>query len=216
MTARAYHLQELEIARSPADPRRVMPVILPRHRRILDIGAGAGQTLIASELTAEVLAVGVDVDQAALRLGRELTQQIAFSAAQAEALPFADATFDLVLARVSLPWTNLPAAVQELGRVTQAGGDVWLVLHSLRKTMRDLADNLRRGQAKHALYRSYVLANGLTWHLTGHLVRNPFSAHERYESFQTVTAMRRALAAAGFVDLVVQQNPHFVITARKA
>lgn len=215
MTARAYHLQELEIARSPADPRRVMPVILPHHQRILDIGAGAGQTLIASQLTAQTLAVGVDVDMDALLLGRQLTQQVAFGAARAESLPFAAASFDLVLARVSLPWTNLPLALREIGRVTRAGGDVWLVLHSLRKTVYDLADNLRRRQARHALYRSYVLANGLTWHLTGHLLRNPFAADERYESFQTVAAMRRALVAAGFADLAVQHSPHFVITARK-
>ncbi len=61
---------------------------------------------------------------------------------------------------MTLPLTYLPAAVQEIGRVTAPGGDLWLVLHSLDKTVRDLRASLRSGQWKRAVYRSYVLANG--------------------------------------------------------
>ncbi|HSN75228.1 MAG TPA: class I SAM-dependent methyltransferase, partial [Anaerolineae bacterium] len=159
MTSRDYHLRELAIAQSPADPRHVMPAILPRHRRILDIGCGAGQTFIASDLAPGVQAAGLDVDFEALLLGRELTQRVCFVAGQAEHLPFPDARFDLVLSRVTLPLTDLPAAVREIGRVTAPGGDLWLVLHSLDKTLRDLRESLRSGQWKRALYRSSVLAN---------------------------------------------------------
>ncbi len=112
MTSSEYHLRELEIAQSPNDPRHVMPMILPRHRRILDIGCGAGQTFIASDLVPGVQAAGLDVDFEALLLGRELTQRVGFTAGQAEHLPFPDASFDLVLSRVTLPLTYVPAAVR--------------------------------------------------------------------------------------------------------
>ena len=55
-----YHLRELAIANDPSDPRRNMPHLEETDRRILDVGCGAGQTLIASAPVAEVLAVGVD------------------------------------------------------------------------------------------------------------------------------------------------------------
>ena len=41
-----YHLLELEIARSPDDPRCVMPELRPSYRAVLDVGCGAGQTLL--------------------------------------------------------------------------------------------------------------------------------------------------------------------------
>ncbi|MCB0205774.1 MAG: hypothetical protein KDH89_13210 [Anaerolineae bacterium] len=69
MSTRAYHLHELEIARSLDDSRRVMPEIRPQHRRVLDLGCGAGQTLIASDLPRETWAAGVDVDFDALLTG---------------------------------------------------------------------------------------------------------------------------------------------------
>ncbi|MCS6844817.1 MAG: methyltransferase domain-containing protein [Caldilineales bacterium] len=215
MSSREYHLRELAIAQSPDDPRHVMPTIRPWHRRILDVGGGAGQTLIASrnQIAADALQVSLDLDLEALRLGQELTSAVCFVAGSAEALPFADASFDLVISRVTLPLTYLPAAVAEIGRVTAVGGEVWLVLHSLRRTLRLLAENLRQRQLKHALYRCYVLANGALLHLTGRLL--PFPSDGHYESFQTTASIRRELERAGFADLVVIQGRHFVASARK-
>ena len=213
MSSRDYHLRELAIARSPDDPRHVMPVILPRHRHILDIGCGAGQTFIASDLAPGVQATGLDVDMEALLLGRELTQRVAFIAGQAEHLPFTDASFDLVLSPVTLPLTYVPAAVREIGRVTAPGGDLWLVLHSLDKTVHDLRASLRSGQWKRAVYRSYVLANGALFHATGRLAPSPQGGH--YESFQTNAGVRRELQRAGFENIVAVRGRHFVVTASK-
>jgi SAM-dependent methyltransferase len=84
MSALAYHLSELEIARSANDPRRTMPVLPDPFRSILDLGCGAGQTLIACDLGPEVLACGVDVDEEALKLGRQWSQQICFVRAQGD------------------------------------------------------------------------------------------------------------------------------------
>jgi ubiquinone/menaquinone biosynthesis C-methylase UbiE len=213
MSTRAYHLRELAIARSPDDIRYVMPKITARHRRILDVGCGAGQTLIASELAPDVQAVGIDIDQEALELGGELTDRVRFVAGGAEALPFADGSFDLVIARVALPLTYVPAAVAEMGRVLAPGGDVWLVLHSLNRTIRLLAGNARHLQAKRAVYRSYVLANGSLYHLTGRMVPLPTSG--RYETFQTDRSIARELRRAGFGAIRTARGYHYIVSATK-
>lgn len=213
MRTRDYHLGELAIAQSPDDPRHAMPTIRPEHHRILDVGCGAGQTLIASPLDRDALAVGIDVDFEALALGTELTEAVHFACSVAEALPLADASFDLVFSRVTLPLTYLPAAVAEIGRVLRPGGDVWLLLHSLDRTVRLLADNVAHLQLKRAAYRSYVLANGLLFHLAHRMV--PFPTDGHYESFQTKAAIRRELDRAGFEAINFPPGRHFVVTATK-
>jgi len=74
----AYHVLELQIASDPVDRRRCMPAIRSEHRRIVDVGCGAGQTLIASRLGANVTAVGIDCDERALELGRHLNPHLPF------------------------------------------------------------------------------------------------------------------------------------------
>ena len=124
-----YHLLELLIATAPIGPLRVMPPISGRERGILDVGCGAGQTLIASPIPDGAVAVGADVDAGALALGRQLTSRVRFVRAAGEALPFAAASFDLVVSRVALPYMDLPVALAEMRRVLRAGGRLWLALH---------------------------------------------------------------------------------------
>src|SRR5947208_687671 len=128
MGIRVYHLRELEIARSPFDPRHVMPPVLPGIRRVLDIGCGAGQILIVAEMGA-ARKVGIDLDFEALRLGKQLSRDIDLVSATGEALPFRDNTYDLVISRVALPYMHIPNVVREAGRVLASDGHVWFVLH---------------------------------------------------------------------------------------
>lgn len=213
MSTRAYHLTELQIAHSPDDPRHVMPTIRADHRRVLDVGGGAGQTLIASELAPEVQAIVIDVDFEALLLGTELTSGIAFVNGQVEHLPFADGFFDLAIARVVLPLTFIPLAIGELGRVLRPGGDIWMSLHSVSRTIRNLASSVTRFQPKHALYRSYVLGNGALFHISGKLIPSPTTG--RYESFQTDSSISRELRLAGFDQITAQHGRHYIVTATK-
>ncbi|MEZ4769786.1 MAG: class I SAM-dependent methyltransferase [Caldilineales bacterium] len=214
MSTRAYHLHELEIARSQEDSRRVMPEIRPQHRRVLDLGCGAGQTLIASDLPAGTWAAGVDVDFDALLLGQELAAPLAFVNGLAEGLPFADAVFDLVIARVVLPFVRIRPALAEIGRVLRPGGDLWMLVHPPRRAWRSLraAAGARNGQG--ALHQGYVLANGALFHLIGEVAPSPASG--RYESFQTAHAMIRELRRVRLNDvIVVRARHHTVMTAVK-
>ncbi|MEA3335014.1 MAG: class I SAM-dependent methyltransferase [Chloroflexota bacterium] len=213
MSSRDYHVKELNIAQNPDDPRHVMPIIGPDHWRILDVGCGAGQTLIASNLNPDVVATGIDIDFEALALGRELSAAVAFVAGEAEKLPFADASFDLVLARVVLPLTHIPHTIGEISRVVGPGGDIWLVLHPISRTLQNLWDSLRQHRLKNAIYRLYVLANGLLFEATGQLFPFPLNGH--YESFQTCSSITRQLQQAGFGNIEIDQTDHFVVTATK-
>lgn len=215
MTSKAYHLQELEIARNHDDPRHIMPPISAQQEKILDVGCGAGQTLIASQLPAGVTAVGVDLDLSALVLGRQMSKGIRFVCARGEALPFPSDYFDLVICRVAIPYMHVRTALSEMRRVLKVGGTLWAVLHPVSMTLGELTGNLSRLEVKGAVYRLYVLVNGVVSHITGREVRAPFGKQE-YESFQTMRGMRRTLTRAGFEEVVFDKSKGFVVTAKKA
>jgi ubiquinone/menaquinone biosynthesis C-methylase UbiE len=214
MGTRDYHLQELSIATDPRDPRRAMPPVGPGHRRILDVGCGAGQTLIASNLESGVLAVGVDVDHTVLSLGKRLSDTVQFVRGSGEALPFKDECFDLVICRVALPYMHVYTALAEMCRVLRGGGDLWLVLHPFGMTAKELTTNMARFQIRGAIYRMWVLTNGLTLHAFGRQWALPFKGG-RYESWQTRRGITRALKAAGFERVEISLGRHFVVTAMK-
>ena len=209
-----YHRLELSIATDPNDSRRVMPVVEARHRRILDIGCGAGQTLIGSNLREGVSAVGLDLDHAALAIGKQLSPSIHFVSGRGESLPFQNGFFDLVICRVSLPYMHIARALSEMARVTAPGGDLWLVLHPFSMTAKEFGTNVTHLQLKAGLYRLWVLINGLTLNTLGTQMHWPGNPN-RYETWQTSGAIKRALLAAGFDRVQVHRENHFVITAKK-
>jgi SAM-dependent methyltransferase len=207
-----YHLSELRIALSESDPRRILPSIPQGGRRILDVGCGAGQTLIASKLDERSFLCGIDVDFMALRLGRRLAPNILFVAAQGERIPFQAASFDVLICRVALPYLGIGDALGEFRRVLRPGGFLWLVLQPFKHTATELRNSLREGRLKDAIFRFYVMVNGLVFNLTGRQFRFPLG-HGRQESFQTSWGIRRALLSNGFHQIKITHEPHFVVTA---
>jgi len=97
-------------------------------RRVLDIGCGDGTYLLAAaEAGAE--ATGVDRStemlEAARRRAKERGARVALEAADAGSLPFADGTFDVVLAVTVLCFIEDAARViREMRRVLRPGGRV--------------------------------------------------------------------------------------------
>jgi len=101
--------------------------------RLLDVGCLAGHGLYdfcrrraaAGQGTPKV--VGVDVDLEATAVGLKMAQTWAptsavFCVASAEALPFPDEAFDMVIARLVLPYVSVSAALDELARVLAGDG----------------------------------------------------------------------------------------------
>jgi SAM-dependent methyltransferase len=212
--ARAYHEGELAIARSPNDPRRVLPTIPSSTRRVLDVGCGAGQSLIALGLATETVAVGIDPDVDALTLGATWTSDARFVCGGGESLPFANETFDFVFSRVALPYMHVPSALREIHRVLVPKGQVWLVLHPPRMVFAQLVAAVRSLHPKSVARQAYAALNGILFHLTGRLLRWP-AGRGGYESFQTRRIVPR-IEALGFSDVQAETARHFIVRARKA
>jgi len=204
----AYHRGELRVALDASNPQRLVPDP-GRASSILDIGCGAGQTIVA--LGAARRSVGVDVDLQALACAATgaIGEPIRVAGARGEALPFRDAAFDYVYSRVALPYMNIPSALAEMRRVLRPGGRLWLALHPLAIP----AEQFRRGNLKGKVYAAYTAANGLWFHLTG---RTFHLRPGTCESIQTVRGMRIALARAGFRNVAFTRTSiHFVVTAER-
>ncbi|MDN5794655.1 MAG: demethylmenaquinone methyltransferase [Intrasporangium sp.] len=100
----------------------VRTVAAQRGERILDIAAGTGTS---SEPWAdqEIEVVPADFSLGMLRVGRRRRPDLAFTAADALALPFADASFDVVTMSFGLRNVHdTDAALREFLRVTKQGG----------------------------------------------------------------------------------------------
>ena len=214
MESRNYHLNELQIASTTGHSRRIMPPVTKADRLVLDVGCGAGQTLIATNFEPGTTVIGVDVDKAALSLGRELDNTISFVCARAESLPFQSERLDFVFSRVALPYMQLHYTLSEIWRVLKIGGRVWLTLHPYSMVLKETAGALSRLNFRRAMVCMYVIANGITLNSVGKEFHLPFRK-DYYESFQTTRGISKLLRKTGFEDIRAERNGFFVATARK-
>jgi ubiquinone/menaquinone biosynthesis C-methylase UbiE len=208
-----YHLRELEAALDPASPAHALPEFRQTDRSVLDIGCGIGQSLIASGDHSGCLKVGIDVDMQGLAYGHRHYPHICHVLASAEALPFRDGVFDLVMSRVALPYTDLRESLPEIARVSADNGRIWLSLHSFKAVARHLFESMRARAWKDVLFRFYVTANGLAFHFCEAQLR--FPRGHRCESFQTRAGFARTLRRLGFDEIRFPKGRHFLCTAHK-
>jgi SAM-dependent methyltransferase len=104
---------------------RVLEIVRPagRFRRALDVGCGTGLSSIALLGLAERV-VGVDAALDMLRHARR-ADGIRYVASDAEALPFREERFDLVVACGSMDWVDRPRFMPRAAELVESGG--WLV-----------------------------------------------------------------------------------------
>ena len=185
-----YHLAELKRAREQGG--EALPKIPADVRRVLDVGCGAGQTLLvcAPEVAQ---AFGVDFDFDALRLGRELKVPAGLVQASGEQLPFRSGSFDFLYSRVALPYMDIPVALAEFARVLEPGGRLWITLHPL--SMLEWRAAFR--SPRRAAFELYRLANTMALHFFWRQFRYPLR-RSRTESYQTNQGIHRILQKTGF------------------
>src|SRR5258706_1376853 len=100
--------------------------------RVLDVGTGAGPTALGlAKHAAEVIALDLTEEMLATAAGLARARGLAnvwFRRGRAEALPFADASFDLVTSRLCAHhYADPAAATREAARVLKPGGQYLLV-----------------------------------------------------------------------------------------
>jgi SAM-dependent methyltransferase len=108
--------------RPPIHEQILRTVRLTRQaNRALDVGCGAGlSTAALAPLARQV--TGLEPIPTMLRHRRTVAPQARFVIGEAERLPFAAGSFDLVTAAGSLNYTDLPSALTEIARVLTRDG----------------------------------------------------------------------------------------------
>jgi ubiquinone/menaquinone biosynthesis C-methylase UbiE len=104
---------------------------MPVPLRVLDVGCGTGGLLREMVVRVPYSEAYVGVDPAPRMLAvarRDADPRVTFVRGVAEALPFPDESFDLVVSSVSFDhWADQRAGVEELARVVRDNGRVVLV-----------------------------------------------------------------------------------------
>lgn len=167
--------------------------------RVLDVACGTGAVarLAASAAGETGRVAAVDVNRGMLAVGRSLQAppgaQIEWHEASADALPFGDGQFDVVLCQLGLQFfPNRPAALHEMRRVVATAGRVGASVYTA----------IDRNPAAHAL------ADSVDTHLGKGASNTKRSEHSLADSYD----LGRLFEAAGFASVRVEtvtQSIHF-------
>lgn len=221
-----YHLNELLIALDSTNPAHFLPKF-QTGERVLDIGCGAGQTLIAAcpyRLPGEGggcvtcarkddiclgWAHGIDIDKNAIRMGKAWSRILQLKNASAEDLPYEERYFDVVISRVALVYVDMRTALREIRGVLRPGRRIWFTLYPFSMVTQQVPRRNWRG----FIYLMYVGLNGLLFNLT--LRTLPFFGDREY--WQSCSAMKRILSNYGFEDIQTERKRYaLIVSARLA
>lgn len=174
---------------------------------VLDVGCGAGQELIPFVEKTRAFCVGVDVAAELGWVTKNLFGNFAhqnravFARSLGEKLPFDDASFDVVLCRVALPYMNNRRTIAEVARILRPNGIFLLKTHAPAFYFGMLRERWRSFSLRQIAYPLICLVGGW-WHsLTGRQPQNGFWAGK--EVYQTAGFLRREL---GRNDLRIERE----------
>jgi ubiquinone/menaquinone biosynthesis C-methylase UbiE len=185
-----------------------------RGKAVLDVGCGTAAHLSEPIYTEAAELCGIDPDARALEYGRERLKRLKLTEGYAEALPYSDNHFDLVVSLVALPYTDLERSIPECYRVMKPGGELHLHMHDLRLQWEFFVAAMRALAWKRCLDHVYIAAASFLYLTIGKVPARP--GRGTRETIQTGWSMRRDLRRAGFEAITTgRDGRHFVVTARK-
>lgn len=196
---------------------RSVSVHLPPARRVLDFGCGTAWLLAEAQLQGPCTRVGIDYATDSVRLGKQQYPDIAFSVADGLNLPFAEATFDVVMGHVSMPYMNTSKGLREIFRVLRPGGSLFLTFHSFFYVRQRFWNSVRLGNWKDILFCGYMAFNGLLNYLALPQIHAPWR-RSRFETVNNHVGVSCAARREGFILVSAEHEPlriFFALTARK-
>ena len=186
--------------------REMLSHIDRSSRAILDVATGTAGVALALHERSDAHITGVDITEPMLRRGRQrvaaagAVDRVDLVAAQAERLPFADASFDALTFTYLLRYVADPeATLRELARVLKPGGRIASLEFSVPP--QPFWRFWWWGYTRMVLPIAGYVTGGRDWYHVGRFLGPSISAHDRNYGTQW---MRRAWERAGFVDVGVR------------
>ena len=192
-------------------------------KKVLDLGCGAGQELLAFLEKTEAFCVGVD---AADELGKvakgvfrekNFENRFAFVRSFGEKMPFADESFDVVLCRVALPYMNNRQAIAEISRILKSNGTFLLKTHAPAFYFGMIRQRIGTFSPKQLAYPLICLTGGIVHSISGKQLQNGFwKGKEIYQTqkFVEKECARNGMKIEGFLSDTNAQTPSFVIVKK--
>ncbi len=150
---------------------------LDRTSQVLDVGCLSGYGMydfcfrrMREGLPVPAL-VGLDIDADSVALGEELSDiwarglDTSFFVGTCESIPFADQSFDMIVARVVLPYVHVDNTLAEFARVLRPQGLALIQTHGPRYYLHQLTTSLHR--PLDLFYYVRPLVSGLMHRITG-------------------------------------------------
>jgi ubiquinone/menaquinone biosynthesis C-methylase UbiE len=190
-------------------------VSLRGAQRILDFGCGTGWVLGQAATEGNPLRVGLDLSLESLTRANAQNPNVRYVCANGLNLPFQNASFDMVIGHVSLPYMNTKRALREIYRVLRPGGSIFLTLHSPHYVKDRVLRSLSARRWRDVLFCAYMATNGILNHFSLPQFRWPSG---RLETVNTPTGVYRAARNEGFVMISIEhvaKRIFFAVTARK-
>ena len=129
------------------------------HALVLDAGCGLGAQLLQLRIR-KCRAVGIDLDRASITACRE--QGLPIVMASTERMPFRAQSFEGVICKVVIPYTDEARALSEIGRLLMPGGTARLCCHGagyyLRYLLCGISDWRLRIYGLRSLINTWVYA----------------------------------------------------------
>ncbi|MBC7844027.1 MAG: methyltransferase domain-containing protein [Gemmatimonadaceae bacterium] len=179
-----------------ADCQRLLRAGIGKGDDVLDVGCGNGELMIAlAAVGARVR--GVEIDPTLVDAGRRHGLEVDLGSA--EALPMPDASVDVVMCSVVVPYTDQRRAVAEWARVLRPGGRVHVTYHGVGYGLHYLLAPPEGWRS--CVYGARMLLNTVLYELSG--TRLPGWIGDTL--CQRDSEMRRAYSRSGFAvtDCVV-------------